>query len=154
MQYMHAGPQTTSFKILQVPSTAFQGQDSLWTFLCTAKSVLELFLFFARTSGSHIISPKRGCVRPAKAASDISPTLRLPLVLYLVVGRRTGVPRTQRVCPWCPFAGGGGRASPRIHVAGVRAHPPSVQTFVHLTNRHYGAVSVAGRPTFCCAVHC
>jgi hypothetical protein len=27
---------------------------------------------------------------------------------------------------------------------GARAHPPSVQTFVHLTNRHYGTVSVAG----------
>jgi hypothetical protein len=43
---------------------------------------------------------------------------------------------------------------PRIQVPGVRAHPPSVQTFVHLTNRHYGAFSLAGRTTFFCAVHC
>jgi hypothetical protein len=42
--------------------------------------------------------------------------------------------------PLVCFAGGGGRASPRIHVPGARAHPPSVKTFVHLTNIHYGAV--------------
>jgi hypothetical protein len=43
--------------------------------------------------------------------------------------------------PLMSFAEGGGGASPRIHVPGLRAHPPSAQTVVHLTNRHYGAVS-------------
>ncbi len=35
-----------------------------------------------------------------------------------------------------------------LHVSSLETTSP------HLTNRHNGAVSVAGRPTFCCAVHC
>ncbi len=70
-----------------------------------------------------------------------------------------GTPQV-RACVW-------GTAPPGVSIAAeapgqesccqrrsLEGTPPSVQTFVHLTNRRYGAVSVAGRPTFCCAVHC
>jgi hypothetical protein len=66
---------------------------------------------------------------------------------------RTGKPARSVYAPGV-LAGGGGRSLPHIHVSGVRAHPHSVQAFVHLTYGHHGANFVAGRPSFCCPVQC
>jgi hypothetical protein len=67
------------------------------------------------------------------------------------VGWRTGIPCTQRLCPWSHVEEVGDEHQLIFMCPALRAHLLSVKTFVHFTDMKFGAVFVARRPSLCIA---